>query len=88
MKQQQMAAGEFETKCLSVLEDVERGQEVVITRHGKPVARLLPIEDPKPKPIEEYLASDGKPLFGRMKGTGRILGDIVNSTGERWDADE
>jgi prevent-host-death family protein len=89
MKQQKIAAGEFKAKCLSVLDEVQRsGREVIITKRGKPVARLLPVEAPEPKRMEDYLASDGKPLFGRMKGKGTILGDIVNSTGERWYADE
>lgn len=32
------------TQLSRLLEQVERGEEVVITRHGKPVARLVPIE--------------------------------------------
>ena len=75
---QQMAAGEFKAKCLSVLDEVKRtGREVVITKRGKPVARLLP-------PVEE----EEKPLFGRMKGTIKILGDIVSPIDEIWTGDE
>lgn len=33
------------TQLSRLLEQVERGEEVVITRHGKPVAKLVPIED-------------------------------------------
>jgi prevent-host-death family protein len=75
---QQMGAGEFKAKCLSVLDEVQRTRkEVVITKRGKPVARLLP-------PAEE----DGKPLFGRMKGTIKILGDIVSPIDVEWGGDE
>jgi len=47
----------------------------VITKRGKPVARLVPVSDEMPD------------IFGRMKGTGEILGDIVGPTGEIWNAD-
>jgi prevent-host-death family protein len=32
------------TQLSRLLEQVERGEEVVITRHGKPVAKLVPIQ--------------------------------------------
>jgi prevent-host-death family protein len=72
-----IAAGEFKAKCLHLLDDVHRTrQEIVITKRGKPVARLLP-------------ADEGTPvLFGRMKGSAEIRGDLVAPTGEDWDADE
>ena len=87
---QQIAAGEFKAKCLHVLDEVQRSrQEVVITKRGKPVARLLPIEVPS-QPAEDDFDKlvNGQPFFGRGKGTITILGDIVGPTGERWDADE
>lgn len=72
----QIAAGQFKATCLAVLDEVQRErQEIVITKRGKPVARLVPVEDP--------LADH----FARMKGTIDILGDIVGPTGEIWDAD-
>lgn len=48
--------------------------QIVITKRGKPVARLMP------------LAADMPDIFGRMKGTVEILGDIVSPTGEIWNA--
>lgn len=72
----QIAAGEFKATCLAVLDEVQRERkEIVITKRGKPVARLLPVQDAVPE------------IFGRMKGTIDILGDIVGPTGEIWDAD-
>ncbi len=72
-----IAAGEFKAKCLHLLDEVQRNRkEILITKRGRPVARLLP--------AEENVA----PVFGRMKGTVEILGDIVAPTGEKWDADE
>jgi prevent-host-death family protein len=35
-------ASEAKTKFLQILDDVERGESVLITRHGKPVARIQP----------------------------------------------
>ena len=39
---QSIAASEAKTHFLRILDDVERGQSVVITRHGKPIARITP----------------------------------------------
>jgi prevent-host-death family protein len=73
---QKIAAGEFKAKCLRLLDEVQQNRrEIVITKRGRPVARLLPAEEKTPR------------IFGRMKGTGVILGDIVGSTGAQWDAD-
>jgi prevent-host-death family protein len=73
----EIAAGEFKAKCLRLLDDVARTRkDILITKRGRPVARLVPAGEIQ------------APLFGRMKGTIRICGDIVSPTGERWEADE
>ena len=70
-------AGQFKAKCLQLMDDVEKYHKViVITKFGKPVAKLVPVNTPKPKSV-----------FGCMKGTIKIHGDIF-STGEKWFADE
>jgi prevent-host-death family protein len=67
-----IAAGEFRAKCLHLLDEVQQtGKEVIVTKRGRPVARLVPVL-----------------VFGRMKGTGRIVGDIIGPTGQKWEADE
>ncbi len=72
---QKIAAGVFKAQCLGLLDEVQQQRkEIIITKRGKPVARLVPVDEAKPT------------IFGRMKGTGRILGDIF-STGESWEAD-
>jgi prevent-host-death family protein len=38
-------ASEAKTRFLSILDEIERGESVVITRHGKPVARIQPERD-------------------------------------------
>jgi prevent-host-death family protein len=73
-----ITAGQFKAKCLALLEEVQQTRkEYVITKRGKPVARLVPAESKENK----------DDVFGRLKGTVRIRGDIF-STGERWEADE
>jgi len=72
-----MAAGEFKARCLQVMEQVRStGTPVVITKRGKPVAKLLPA-DPAP---------EWKP--GRLAGRIEILGDIVSAIvpPDEWDS--
>lgn len=43
-----MTAGEFRAHCLAVLNEVARTREpVVITKRGKPIAKLVPLEESK-----------------------------------------
>ena len=72
-----MKASEFKAKCLEVMDDVARtGDSVVVTKRGKPVAKLCPIEAPR------------KTLFGFMKGRVEILGDIISPIDVEWDAEK
>lgn len=60
---------EFKAKCLAMLEQVRKTRKPIrVTRHGKPVADILP-----PAP-----AFDRKSWIGSMKDSGRILEDIVS----------
>jgi prevent-host-death family protein len=70
-----MAVGEFKTKCLKVMDQVQAKREsIVITKRGKPVVKLVPIEETE------------DPIFGFMKGKGKLTGDIVGPilTFEEW----
>lgn len=70
-------AGQFKAKCLALLNDVQRQRsEIVITKRGKPVAKLVPVVD--------HAAN----FIGSMKGTMRIVGDIVSPIDVRWNAGE
>ena len=74
-----MAAGEFKTHCLSVIDDVhDNGEEFVITKRGRPLAKLVPFEPKEPESI-----------FGFLKGQVEIVGDIVSPivSPEEWDED-
>lgn len=60
-----MPAGEFKAKCLRVMEEVRKYRTaVVITKKGKPVAKLVPPDEAK------------KDVFGCMKDYVKIIGDV------------
>lgn len=62
----QMPAGKFKAQCLGVMDKVlQTGEPVLITKHGKPVAKLVPPDDS----VDD--------IFGFMTGKVKIVGDIV-----------
>jgi prevent-host-death family protein len=66
---QEIAISVFKAKCLSILEQVEKTKSPVrITRHGKPVADVVPT-------VPDV---DRAALFGSMRDAIQILGDIVS----------
>ena len=67
---------EFKAKCLGLVEGVANsGNTIIITKHGKPVAKVTQI------------ISSRKSLKGSWKGLVTIKGDIVNcDTSEDWEA--
>jgi prevent-host-death family protein len=80
-----IAAGEFKAKCLALMDEVKAtGEEVVVTKRGKPVARLGPVEVPTDN---ETRRESPKSIFGRLRHMGVVTGDLVSSefTGEEWD---
>lgn len=74
----EIKAAEFKAKCLKLIDEVAATREsLVITKRGKPVARLAPIEAPDTTPS----------VFGYMAGSAEIVGDIVEATKEDWAAE-
>jgi prevent-host-death family protein len=70
-----MAAGEFKARCLTLMDDVQRTREtVVITKRGKPVAKLVPV----PAAKDDFI--------GRLKGKIRIVGDLDADPPEPWES--
>ncbi len=67
-----IAAAKFKAQCLSLIDELEP-EGLVITKHGKPVARLIPI------------ARSSADLIGSLKEFIQVNGDIL-STGETWDS--
>ena len=68
-----VSASRFKEQCLSLLDQVDN-EGIVITKHGKPVAKLIRIE------------SSSASLIGALRGKLKIKGDIF-STGSRWNAE-
>ena len=63
----QMPAGQFKARCLAVMDEVfHSGEPVLITKRGKPVAKLVPAER----------QTDN--VFGYMADRVKIVGDIVS----------
>lgn len=72
-----IAAGEFKAKCLTLMEDVRSTRRpILITKRGKPVAKLVPVDEPK----DDWI--------GRLNGKFKITGDIVSPVVplEDWEA--
>jgi prevent-host-death family protein len=65
-------AAKFKAECLAILDRVDP-EGVIITKHGRPVAKLTPI------------GAEPAALIGSLKGRIRIRGNIL-STGVAWDA--
>lgn len=68
---------EFKATCLQVMEKVRRSRKpVVVSKRGKPLVRIVPVEEAR-----------RVPLFGYMKGTMKIAGDVVGPDPEDWDSE-
>lgn len=69
-----IGVAKFKEQCLALLEQLD-AEGLVVTKRGKPVARVLPYE------------SGDSNLIGSLKHKLRVKGDIF-TTGLRWDADD
>ena len=70
-----MAAGSFKTNCLAVMDEVQAKHEtVVITKHGKPVAKLVPV------------TSNADEIYNFLAGKGSVTGDVISPavSPEEW----
>jgi prevent-host-death family protein len=72
----QMGAADFKAHCLQVMEKVRRTrQEVVITKRGVPVAKLVPADPPK-----KFVLGA---LAGKFTSVGDIVGPVISP--EAWE---
>jgi len=70
-----MAAGAFKTNCLAVMDEVQsRHETVVITKHGKPVAKLVPVNN------------EADEIYDFLAGKGSVVGDVISPalSTEEW----
>lgn len=75
---QKIPAGQFKAQCLQLMDYVkDKHASLIITKHGVPVAKLIAIDDEEPLD-----------LFGALKGTVKIKGNIVASLDESWEAEQ
>jgi len=73
MSAKTIGAAQFKERCLAILDEV--GPEgIVVTKHGKPVAKLIPIQ------------ADSAHLIGSLKNEIEVQGNIL-STGVTWNAE-
>ena len=73
MSAKTIKAGEFKAKCLELMDEVAAsGVAIVITKRGKPVARLAPV-------VERPVA-----LFGFLKGNFTHVGDVISPVDVEW----
>ena len=72
---QRLGAAEFKARCLELMDRVrESGTEYVVTKHGQPVARLVPYRKPA-----------AVPFFGSMKGTVLKYERPLDPLDDEWD---
>lgn len=71
-----VTASDFKARCGQIIEEVSKGKgPVVITKRGKPVAKLVTVEAP-----------ERQSLFGFAKGSVKIHGDIIEPIDVEWEA--
>ncbi len=61
-------ASEAKTHLPALLDDVEHGETLVITRHGRPIARLVPEHDQRAETTDRAIAA----ILALRRRTGRI----------------
>jgi prevent-host-death family protein len=62
-----IAAGSFKTNCLAVMDEVQaRHETVVITKHGKPVAKLVPVN------------TETDEIYNFLAGKGTVVADVIS----------
>ena len=75
MTMKTIPAGTFKARCLAIMDEVAAKREsVIITKRGKPVAKLVPVDSKKDD------------IYGFFVGKGTIKGDVVAPafTPEEW----
>ena len=76
MKERKLGVSDFKARCLGLLDELDsKGEALIITKHGRPIARVTPISKSKQSTRD------------RWKGVGRIKGDIARfNEAELWES--
>jgi prevent-host-death family protein len=71
----EISAAIFKARCLTLMEDVRSTRRpIVITKRGKPIAKLVPLDEPKDV------------FIGRLKGVFEVVGDLDEDPPEAWES--
>jgi prevent-host-death family protein len=77
MAERSIQASRFKAECLALLDEVERDHvSLVVTKHGRPIARVVPLEDPRVR---------------SAAGSVRLLvreDEAYYSTSDEWEAED
>lgn len=68
-----IGAARFKEHCLELL-DTLQPEGIIVTKHGRPVARVIPFQ------------VESRDLIGSLRDEIKVHGDVF-STGIRWDAE-
>ncbi len=80
INQQMIPAGQFKAQCLGIMEHIQETQQpIVVTKRGVPMVTIIPYKN-------QVMPTHS--IFGALKGTISIQGDIVAPIDEHWDADD
>ncbi len=74
-KAKEFAVSDFKARCLKLVDNLP-ANGIILTKRGKPIARVIPMKGESPFHT----------LYGSMKDSIEVIGDLV-STGEEWDAE-
>ena len=84
-------SSEFQAKCLELMDEVaESGEEIVITKRGRPISRLVPYrekQDKREKSRDSDNTEKPKTLLGIYRGKIKFHGDIVAPMPAEWFTD-
>jgi len=70
-----ISAAAFKAQCLTLMDDVRSTKRpLLITKRGKPVAKLVPVEEPK----DDFI--------GRLKGVFEVVGELDDDSPEPWES--
>jgi prevent-host-death family protein len=71
----EISAAIFKAQCLTLMEDVRSTRRpIVITKRGKPIAKLVPLDEQK----DEFI--------GRLKGVFEVVGELDSDPAEAWES--
>lgn len=70
-----ISAARFKAHCLTLMDDVQSTKHpLIITKRGKPVAKLVPVDEPK----DDFI--------GRLKGVFEVVGELESDPAEAWES--